>query len=308
VKAAAAVLLALACPALDAAGSGRARIVEAADLSIELAREPPPLVLDARDRRSFEAGHVPGSLRVDWRDFSDVKPRGLNLLFGDSSRWGLLCNNREELRRRLRALGVAESRPIVVVGSPEGWGEEGRIAWMLLYLGARDVGLLDGGFPAWVRLKGAVVFSGEERAGPPGDFEPAPRPGRRIRREALRQAIAEGGLVLLDARTPAEFGGGTLAGQRRGGHLPGARLVPASALRTSAGSYVSAEELARLTGPFAPGAPIVTYCTGGVRSALLAVLLEARLGAVAANYDGSLWEWGGDDELPLETGTAGTPR
>src|ERR1039457_4753559 len=36
------------------------------------------------------------------------------------------------------------------------------------------------------------------------------------------------------------------------------------------------------------------YCTGGVRSALLAVLLEARLGIVAANYDGSLCEWSAD--------------
>jgi 3-mercaptopyruvate sulfurtransferase SseA len=36
-----------------------------------------------------------------------------------------------------------------------------------------------------------------------------------------------------------------------------------------------------------------------VRSALLAVLLEARLGIVAANYDGSLWEWSADPSLPL---------
>jgi len=50
------------------------------------------------------------------------------------------------------------------------------------------------------------------------------------------------------------------------------------------------------------GTPVVTYCTGGVRSALLAVLLEARLGIVAANYDGSLWEWSSRDDLPLETG------
>jgi len=36
--------------------------------------------------------------------------------------------------------------------------------------------------------------------------------------------------------------------------------------------------------------------------ALVAVLLEVRLGIVAANYDGSLWEWSSRDDLPLETG------
>jgi 3-mercaptopyruvate sulfurtransferase SseA len=43
----------------------------------------------------------------------------------------------------------------------------------------------------------------------------------------------------------------------------------------------------------------ITYCTGGVRSALLAVLLEACLRVLAANYDGSLWEWSADPSLPL---------
>jgi len=94
-----------------------------------------------------------------------------------------------------------------------------------------------------------------------------------------------------------------LTGQKRGGHLPGARLVPAPGLRTPSGAYVSAEALARLAGPLPQEALLVTYCTGGVRSALLAFLLEARLGLLAANYDGSLWEWGDDESLPLVLGT-----
>jgi thiosulfate/3-mercaptopyruvate sulfurtransferase len=80
--------------------------------------------------------------------------------------------------------------------------------------------------------------------------------------------------------------------------------VPEKSLYDHEGRYVGANALARLAGLDAEGVngsrdrPI-TYCTGGVRSALLAILLEARLGVVAANYDGSLWEWSADPSLPL---------
>ncbi|MBK9061639.1 MAG: sulfurtransferase [Acidobacteria bacterium] len=299
---AAALLLALATPAL-AAAPGRARLVEAAALAIALDGPTAPIVLDARDRRAFEAGRVPGSRNVDWRDFSAVRPGGFAYLFRGSSRWGLLADD-AKLAPKLRALGLSASRPVVVVGGAGGWGEEGRIGWMLLALGARDVALLDGGFPAWEKLERARLERGPERgaAPPPGDFEPSPQPGRRIAADALRDLLGSRGAILLDARTPEEFTGKTLTGQARGGRLPGARLVPLAALRAPDGTYASAEALAAAAGPLPAERPVVTYCTGGVRSALLAFLLEARLGVVAANYDGSLWEWSSREDLPMETG------
>lgn len=285
------------------ASAGPARIVTASELSAALsAAGRRPLVLDARPSRDFRAGHVPGSLQVDWRDFSESRPGAASYLFGDPAKWGLLAADCASLRDRLRGLGLSASRPVVVVGEPSGWGEEGRIAWMLLYLGHPEVALLDGGFPAWKVEDPGRIERGASRPPPPGDFEPMPLPARRIRLDALRAALAASEVVLLDARTAEEFAGRRERGQKRGGRIPGARLVPAAALRSADGRYVDGEELAKLAGPRLPGVPVVTYCTGGVRSALLAVLLEARLGGVAANYDGSLWEWGSRDDLPLETG------
>jgi thiosulfate/3-mercaptopyruvate sulfurtransferase len=287
----------------SAASAGPVRIVTASDLSAALsAAGPRPLVLDARTSRGFREGHVPGSLRVDWRDFSESRPGVASYLFGDPAKWGLLTADFASLRDRLRALGLSTSRPVVVVGDPSGWGEEGRIAWMLLYFGHSEVALLDGGFPAWQAENPGQIEKGASRPPPPGDFEPVPQPERRIRLDALRTALAASEITLLDARTAEEFAGKREQGQKRGGRIPGARLVPAAGLRSADGRYVDAEALAQLAGPLRPGAPVVTYCTGGVRSALLAVLLEARLGIIAANYDGSLWEWSSSDDLPLEAG------
>ncbi len=286
-----------------AASAGPARIVTAKELAAaHVAAGRTPVVLDARPSRDFRAGHVPGSLRVDWRDFSESRPGVASYLFGDPARWGLLAADRASLRDRLRALGLSASRPVVVVGEPSGWGEEGRVAWMLLTLGHPEVALLDGGFPAWQVENPGRIEKGASRPPPPGNFEPMPLPERRIRLDALYTALAASEVTLLDARTAEEFAGKREQGQKRGGRIPGARLVPAAALRLADGRYVDGEVLAELAGPLRPGAPVVTYCTGGVRSALLAVLLEARLGIVAANYDGSLWEWSSRDDLPLETG------
>jgi 3-mercaptopyruvate sulfurtransferase SseA len=117
-----------------------------------------------------------------------------------------------------------------------------------------------------------------------------------------------GQVDVLDARSEGEF---------RRDHVPGARRVDwrdwaeqrPSALgrllgdprdwgRVAPDGPAVEERLRRLLPAELGPAPVV-YCTGGVRSALLAVLLEARLGVPARNYDGSLWEWSADPRRPL---------
>ncbi len=299
----AAVALALAVLAVPAAAdSGHVAIVTPEQLAAATAVD----LLDARDLDAFRAGHLPGAQRLDWRDWTREKPSAWSWLVGRPGSWGLLPETGEgaaaELGARLSALGLANRRTVAVVGSGGGWGAEGRIAWMLLELGAERVWLLDGGFGAWAADPGRPVERGAGRAPSRGDFEVVPRPERRISAGELEAQLKSPGLVLLDARTAEEFAGRTVTGQRRGGHLPGARLVPVASLFLPDGRYVDGTELRRRIGPTPPNARVVTYCTGGVRSSLLALLIEARLGVVVANYDGSMWEWSADPSRPLVTG------
>ncbi len=114
-------------------------------------------------------------------------------------------------------------------------------------------------------------------------------------REELERRLGEGGLVLLDVRSRAEYRGE--AGypcDARQGHLPGARHVDVQAL-VAAGSPA---ELRALVG--APeGAEVVAYCHSGIRSATAVQVLRLA-GYDARNYPGSWHEWSSNDELPIE--------
>lgn len=254
-------------------------------------------VLDARELSAFQKGHVPGSQPFDWQEWTESRPGFWSMLFGKTSEWGKVTSEAATLSSRLEKLGLSTEKRIVVVGQPQGWGEEGRVAWDLLYWGAADVALLDGGFPAWESMQ-LPIEKGDPKSVIPGKFTVKIDPERRATKEDMKQVLADKSRPLVDSRSKEEFQGKAMAGQRRGGRIPGATLIPALELYRRDGSFLSADMLAALV-PKATGAP-VAYCTGGVRSALFAVLYEAHFGKKAANYDGSMWEWSADSELPIE--------
>lgn len=253
------------------------------------------MILDARSRAAYDEGHLPHSLHTEWEEWTEQKPNFFHWLFGTAAKWGLVPSDTAKVQDKLRKLGLKQNQPVVVVGSPNGWGEEGRIAWNLLYFGVDRVALLDGGFERWQR-EGLPIETQSNRPQRHGDFNVNLRPERRALLEEV-QSLVTHKHPLLDARTPEEFQGKKVSGQKRGGHLPGARLVPLKSLYQTHGQYIDEHQLQSLVGELPP--PVVTYCTGGVRSALLALLIEARLGQVAKNYDGSLWQWSSRSDLPL---------
>jgi len=117
-------------------------------------------------------------------------------------------------------------------------------------------------------------------------------------RAALKGALPQ--VQVFDARTAAEFSGGDLKGNTRGGHLPGAALLAHGDLLDEAG-LKSEAEITELLGKagLTDGKPIVTHCNGGGRAAL------AALAAVMAGrrdvrvYYLSFADWAADESCPI---------
>ncbi len=238
-------------------------------------------VLDSRDVAEFLAGHAPGAVRVRWNDFSD--PNAPGHLHPDVS----------TLETLVSAVGVDAGRPVLVIGSwNQGWGEEGRIWWMLRYLGVSDVAILAGGWPAW-RDAGMPIEAGPTAA-PEATFRARVDPTVL----ASIDAVSRPDTVVVDTRSAPEFDGATPYGSARGGHVPGAVSLPWTSLFDDHGALRSDDEIRALVG--APlDRPVVTYCTGGVRSAFVAAALTSAGYVDVRNYAGSWWEYAAT-ELPVE--------
>jgi thiosulfate/3-mercaptopyruvate sulfurtransferase len=242
-------------------------------------------------RDEYLEAHIPGARFFDIDEVSDRSNPAPHML-----------PSAAEFGAAMERLGIgSDDRIIVYDNSPvrtaaRGW-------FMLRHFGARDVGILDGGFQKW-RAEGRAVEAGEFKA------RPATFDGNEQPDEVVTKGDILGGAVqpLIDARGKGRFEGSE-ADPRPGvepGHIPGARNLPFSALYNDDGTFKRTDELRSLfeQAGIDPARPFVATCGSGVTANSL--IFAARLigGAEAKLYDGSWSEWGADPATPKAVGPA----
>lgn len=282
-------------PAEDESGLEPAQgpIIVSATQAALLLEQDGAVILDTRSKESFEQDHLPGSQRVEWLTFSNQEPA--------ESR-GTLKGDLVTLERDLSQLGVSMSRRVLVVGNTkQGWGEDGRITWMLRALGHEGTSIVDGGFEA---LSSATAQASVQGLAAPATFEAQPTPEFTSSTQQVQAALDKEGVVFLDAREEREFSGETPYGETRGGHLPGAVHVHFGTLLSEQGMLKPEQEIKQELLRLGVGVEqeVIAYCTAGVRSAWVVMVLRHLGYERARNYAGSMWEWSAQDAdtHPLE--------
>lgn len=245
--------------------------------------------VDARSSTDFERGHIPGALHLEWSSFQD-----------GWFREGRLPADLTALAKSLADRGIDARRTVVVCGTAHrGFGEEGRIAWMLRYLGHPNVQILDGGCDTWRRA--GKTWTQERSRSTSGYFPLRIASALRATRTDVERALRTSRVQLLDARSWEEYLGATPYFEARGGHIPGAHHFHFLDAMDNNGFVHAQNRLLQMLAErqIDPQRPVIVYCTGGVRSAWLTWMFLS-LGIDARNYDASLWEWASDSKLPLE--------
>ncbi len=265
--------------------------VDAAETA-ELVEQGAALV-DARQTDDYHRGHIPGATNLEWQQFVD----------GDAS--GKIIDDDRRLTRVLEDAGISSDEPVIVYGDwgDAGWGEDGRIFWMLEYLGHDDVYLLTGGLDAWNRAGHPVAANGTEAPGG-GDFDLDRRDERRASTSDVQRKIngSSTSVAVLDTRDRDEYRGTVKYGEQRGGHIPDSHHLWWRELIDADGTLVDRDELRTILDEqgISTDDTVIAYCTGGVRSGFVYAALRAKGFDNVQNYDASMWEWTSHDDTPLE--------
>jgi len=274
-------------------------LIDAADLA-RLIAQGDVLVCDCRfdladpdaGRRGYRAGHIPGAVYVDLEhDLSAVPTR-------TNGRHPL--PDRAAFAARMAELGVTQDGLVVGYDTSGGYYAS-RLWWMLRWAGHGQVAVLDGGLDAWT-ASGHALEEGDVRAAP-GDFQASSEARMPITEvESIEANLAQGDLLVVDARTAERFAGAPHPLDTASGHIPGAGNRFWQNNLTSDGRFKSAAalsaEFAELLGERAPGT-IVHQCGSGVTATHNLLAMEVAGLTGSRLYPGSWSEWTSDPRRPI---------
>ena len=262
-----------------------------------------PVVLDLRwalnkpsKLPDYQRAHVPGAVFVELESaFTGPRRPG-----GSGGRHPM--PEAESVERSMRAAGVDDDRLVVCYDGGDLFAAA-RAWWVLGYLGAAAVRVLDGGFLAW-SAAGLPVAAGDEVADQPGSFTARPGSRRLLTADDVPAYAARH--RLLDARPAGRYAGRGETVDPVAGHIPGALSVPATAGLGASRRMKSQQDLQAQFAEqgIATGDDVAIYCGSGVSACTVALeLAAAGVTDDAAVYVGSWSDWISDASRPVATGS-----
>jgi thiosulfate/3-mercaptopyruvate sulfurtransferase len=247
------------------------------------------------DTSAYRQGHAPGAIGWNWStQLEDQVRRDLP----DQASWEKL----------LGESGIANDDMLVFYGDNHNWFAAFAY-WIAKMYGHENVRIMNGGRKKW-ELEKRTMTTDEPKPGPTQYKAKALNKELRALQPEVQKAIGQGGMALVDVRSPAEFTGEVLAPPglqetaQRGGHVPGAKNIPwMQAVNEADGTFKSADELKERyqREGITPDKEVIAYCRIGERSSHTWFALHELLGyPKVKNYDGSWTEWGSMVGTPIE--------
>lgn len=268
-------------------------LVDSETLQSQLGK-PGTVIVDVRGKAAYEfGGHIPGAVHTTWHEYSDP----------NAVAKGLLDPDVKHMEQKIRALGISNDSQVVIYSNPfDNWGDEGRMFWMLEYLGHENLRILDGGWVKWVEER--RPFEHGRVTPSPGNFTVKLANHTMIVKDELKRVVKQPhpDTIIVDARSLEEYLGKEVSGIPRSGHIPSAIHLAWNGFLKKDATVKDLEDIQKgfEEKGLDPSKEVICYCTGGVRSAWLYFILKLTGYQKVRNYPGSWWEWSRDFACPVE--------
>ncbi|CAD8054857.1 unnamed protein product [Paramecium primaurelia] len=235
----------------------------------------------------YKKSHIPGAIRFDI-DANSLQETSLPHMLP----------KKEDFEKSVSDMGISNNDQIVVYDGLNIF-TSARVYWQFKYFGHKDISVLDGGFPAWIKENCAISDAPPQIKKTKYKATPQPHMLREldfILKNIENQNKGQKGDYVLDARPTTSFNGEVpeLNPALPNGHMPYSTSLPfIQLIDQKTGLLKTAEEIKDILNSLNIdlNRNIICSCYQGVTAAIIYIALE-RIGLKNISlYDGSWIEY-----------------
>ncbi|MDF1546764.1 MAG: rhodanese-like domain-containing protein [Bacteroidales bacterium] len=229
------------------------------------------VIIDTRSADDYAKTHIKGSINIDSKTLE--KPGTIK---------GIL-KSPEQVAAIFGENGVSKDAEIVLYCKTG--VNAGRVYWVLTYLGAKNVSILDGQLGGWMAVRGPITNAKTTLT--KTTFTPSVNKSLFANKAYVSSKLKGASTIIIDARKAEDF---------KAGNIPGSINIPKEEIVTSKYNF---KDKASLQALFAKAGvssnkEIIVSCESGSRAGTMFFVLTGILNYPNVKvYDGSYNEWKG---------------
>lgn len=241
-------------------------------------------------KKAYAEEHIEGAYYIDVDDdlSRDLKPHGGRRAIPDP----------EKLGAKLADLGIDMDSKIVCYD--DGIAAACRARWQLVYMGYKDVKILDGGFKGWKKA-GYPVTAGVPVPRGKGTFKADIHDDMYADKDYVLKIMDDPDITLVDCRGHKRYTGEVEPLYSKKGHIPTALNLSCDENVKDDIYVVDKETMKKNFEGVVGKKETVLYCGSGISAAINLACMD-ELGEKVRMYVGSMSDWITYDELEVEQG------
>ena len=266
-----------------------AGVIEAKELKRCTKENENLVIISARNPDDYAKKHIDGAINLYHKEL--YRADGVDAMLKPA----------EEIAEILSVKGISPDSKIVIYDDGEN-KLAGRIYWILDYIGAKDVSILNGHLKSWAKIRGKV--SKNPVSIESTEFTAALKNSVYASMDYVKANKDKAGILLVDVRSQEEYDGKNEDEKlSRKGHIPGAIHFEYKNVLNDNGTLKIAEELSKVfnSAGITKDKEIILYCATSVRAGIVYMTLKSIMKFPNVRvYDGAFYEWESFTDNPVE--------